>query len=145
MNFRKTFFAFGLLASLSAAPSHAAPPNIIFILTDDQGWGDVGVLFQNGRDSMIIFQGFIELVVANVGMALAEAEQNGSAGGSADRRGAIVLHEEHAFVGHAVPVGRLEGGFAGRALILPELADVAVTEIIHQDEDDVGFPVQPDV
>jgi arylsulfatase A-like enzyme len=34
------------VTSSAAAPSR---PNILFILTDDQGYGDVGVLFQNGR------------------------------------------------------------------------------------------------
>ncbi len=38
-----------LLACLSAKSLLAAPPNIIFILTDDLGWGDLGVMFQKER------------------------------------------------------------------------------------------------
>ena len=39
------------MASLSVASAFAAPPNIIFILVDDMGWGDLGVFFQNDRQS----------------------------------------------------------------------------------------------
>lgn len=39
------------LYMLAAGPASAAPhqPNIVFILTDDLGWGDVGTFFQNHR------------------------------------------------------------------------------------------------
>jgi arylsulfatase A-like enzyme len=51
MNFRKRIVALGLMLSFSAATALAAPPNIIFILVDDMGWGDLGVFFQNGRQT----------------------------------------------------------------------------------------------
>jgi arylsulfatase A-like enzyme len=41
--------ALGAGCLLFATQLSATPPNILFILTDDQGWGDVGVLFQNNR------------------------------------------------------------------------------------------------
>jgi arylsulfatase A-like enzyme len=37
-------------APLDGAPP-PAPPNVIFILADDLGWGDLGVLFQNSRQA----------------------------------------------------------------------------------------------
>lgn len=36
-------------AAWGAEPPPAAKPNVIFILCDDMGWGDVGVFYQNGR------------------------------------------------------------------------------------------------
>ena len=40
-----------MLTALPAVQAQSnRPPNIIFILVDDMGWGDLGVFFQNGRN-----------------------------------------------------------------------------------------------
>lgn len=50
MNSLRRLLVAGFLYILTAGSLAAAqPPNILFILTDDLGWGDLGVFFQNNR------------------------------------------------------------------------------------------------
>jgi arylsulfatase A-like enzyme len=56
MTVKSTVAILGMLAlgvALRAAePVHPARPNILFILTDDLGWGDLGVNYQNQRAAL---------------------------------------------------------------------------------------------
>ena len=47
---RPWLFLFGLIAILASTASANSPPNVIFILTDDLGWGDLGVFHQNASE-----------------------------------------------------------------------------------------------
>lgn len=51
MNLKRTLWAAGAICSISAASAQGAAPNIIFILTDDQGFGDMGVFYQKQREA----------------------------------------------------------------------------------------------
>lgn len=48
-NFRKIIFFFTVFGFWNSVLAQRKKPNIIFILTDDQGYGDVGVFAQNQR------------------------------------------------------------------------------------------------
>jgi uncharacterized sulfatase len=43
-------FIFVALILTFSSTSHADSPNIVFVLADDLGWGDLGVFYQNQSD-----------------------------------------------------------------------------------------------
>ena len=49
---RRLSLLLGVLAGcgVQARPVPTQKPNVLFVLVDDMGWGDLGVFFQNGRD-----------------------------------------------------------------------------------------------
>ena len=45
----KTLFGGNVCSNISHEGTREKQPNIIFILADDLGWGDLGILYQNTR------------------------------------------------------------------------------------------------
>jgi arylsulfatase A-like enzyme len=45
------FLALPVFLVAASITAQAAKPNVIFVLVDDMGWGDLGVFYQNGRGS----------------------------------------------------------------------------------------------
>jgi hypothetical protein len=84
--------------------------------------------------------GPVEFVVADVAMALREPGHERSARRCADGGGGIMLAHHKAAAREIVDVGSGEERFAGAlARVLVEDADITVTKVVAEDEEDVGF------
>ncbi len=83
--------------------------------------------------SMLAFQaGAAQHVVSHRGVAQMFAGHQRAAAGRTDRATAVKVREPHALGGHAVDIRRLD-------LLLPVAAKFAITKVVRQDENDVGF------
>ena len=78
----------------------------------------------------------VEHVVVDGAAVLLDARQDRGARRRADRCRAVVVGEDHAFGGEA---RRLDARHVGGTAELPGPADVAVAEVVGEDEDDVGL------
>ena len=105
----------------------------------DCGGGVAGAV-KDGGERVIFGEGFVELVVADVGVALVDTGEQRGAGGRADGGGAVVVCELGALGGEAIELrSELRGAVAGGAAgVLEKDAEVTVAEVVGEDEDDVG-------
>ena len=67
----------------------------------DRGGGVAGGA-EDGGEGVVVAEGLVELVVADIGVALVDAVEEGAAGGGADGGGAVVVAELRALSGHLV-------------------------------------------
>ena len=79
----------------------------------------------------------VACVTAHAGVPGVQAGHQHAAAGSADGRAGVELGEAHSFRGHAIEM-------RGLNQLLPVAAQISVTQVIREDEDDVGLPVGRD-
>ena len=98
-------------------------------------------LAQDSGQGMVFIDGFVELVVAHVGVSLRDALEQRGPRGSADWRCDIVMGESSSLGREAIEVGReleRKGAVAGSfAAVLVEYADIAPAQVVDQNEYDV--------
>ena len=94
---------------------------------------------EDAAERVLFREGAVEAVVLERARALDAARQERGARRRADGRGAVVVGQHRALVRKAVEVRRGDArGGAGGGLVLPREADVAVAEVVGENEDDVG-------
>ena len=102
--------------------------------------GGVARVGEDAGQRVVVREGFVELVVADVGVALGDAEHERRARRGADRRGAVGVGQQDALLGHRINVRRTVRGLIGAgAGVLPQHAQVAVAQVVAEDEDDVAI------
>ena len=120
-----------VLVVFCAIDGRAAQPNILLILADDLGYGDVGCYNPEAKAPTPNLDR-----LAREGMRFTDAHSPSTV--CTPTRYSILtgrmgVGEAHALLRQPVEVGRLEGRVGAEARRL------AVAQIVKQDEDDVGF------
>ncbi len=92
---------------------------------------------QHRAEGVIAREGLVELIVANGAIPLMLAQQEGGPGRGADRGGCVMLAQNHAASRHPIQFRRGHARLRGRAAVLIQHAEVAVAEVIRQNEQNI--------
>jgi len=98
---------------------------------DDRG--GVSSLFQDRGERVVVFEGFVELVVADIGMALVNAGQQRATSWRTDRSSGVMGTKLNPLRGHRIELGGCEFLRAAPTVLI-EHAEVAIAEIVAEDE-----------